>query len=56
MARKVMKDDIEDIKGISFDIINFCDIINTNEINTTKIISEIRDCASTIIQIIKEAD
>jgi hypothetical protein len=55
MARKVMKDDIEDIKSISFDIINFCDIINT-EINTTKIISEIRDCASTIIQIIKEAD
>ena len=50
------EDDIQDINSISLDIINFCGIINTNDGDIIKIVAEIQDCASTIIQIIKESN
>jgi hypothetical protein len=50
-------DDIEDINSISLDIKNFCNMLmglNKND-EVSRLVLEIRDCANTIIQIIKES-
>lgn len=50
-------DDIQDISSISLDIKNFCDMLmslNKND-EASRLISEIKDCANTIVQIIKES-
>jgi hypothetical protein len=48
------KDDLQDINSISLDIKKFCDMILCKEGDSEKIIREIQDCASTIIQIISD--
>ena len=48
------EDDVQDINSISLDIKKFCDMILCKRGDSEKIIREIQDCASTIIQIIKE--
>lgn len=50
-------DDIEDINSISVDIKNFCNMLmslNKND-EASRLILEIKDCANTIVQIIKES-
>ena len=51
-------DDIQDINSISLDIKNFCDMLmslNKND-EASRLILEIKDCANTIVQIIKESE
>lgn len=50
-------DDIEDINSICLDIKNFCDMLRhlIKNDEAFRLISEIKDCANTIIQIIKES-
>ena len=48
------EDDLQDINSISLDIKKFCDMIFCKEGDSEKIIREIQDCASTIIQIISD--
>lgn len=55
--KNMCEDDIDDINSISLDIKNFCDILmglNKND-EAFRLISEIKDCANTIVQIIKES-
>ena len=51
-------DDIEDINSISLDIKNFCDMLRhlIKNDEAFRLISEIKDCANTIVQIIKESE
>lgn len=51
------EDDIEDINSISLDIKNFCDMLRhlIKNDEAFRLISEIKDCANTIVQIIKES-
>ena len=49
-------DDIQDINSISLDIKNCCDMLRhlIKNDEAFRLISEITDCANTIVQIIKE--
>jgi hypothetical protein len=50
-------DDIQDINSISLDIKNFCDMLMSlnKKDEVSRLVLEIRDCANTIVQIVKES-